>query len=252
MAQNLRQPEILDLARQHGRVTVDGLAAHFGVTVQTVRRDLSELADAGRLARVHGGAVLPSGLSNIAYQDRRRLNAEAKATIATDTAKLIPNGASLFLNIGTTTEAVAQALLHHESLLVVTNNMNVANILIENTGCEVIVAGGTVRPTDGGLIGHMTLRMIEQFSLDFAVIGCSAIDARGDILDFDTAEVSVSQTMLARARSSILVADHEKFARHAPARIANLKEVDHFVTDHPLPLALQASPTQGSAKPHTR
>ena len=165
---------------------------------------------------------------------------------------LSPDGASLFLNIGTTTEAVAQALLHHESLLVVTNNMNVANILIENTGCEVIVAGGTVRPTDGGLIGHMTLRMIELFSLDFAVIGCSAIDARGDILDFDTAEVSVSQTMLARARSSILVADHEKFARHAPARIANLKEVDHFVTDHPLPLALQASPTQGSAKPHTR
>ena len=238
MQQNFRHSEILEIARREGRVTVENLADRFGVTVQTIRRDLTDLTEAGRLTRVHGGAVLPSGLVNIAYQDRRGLNANAKARIAQRVADLIPNGASLFLNIGTTTEEVAQALVHHEELLVVTNNMNVANILTTHPGCEVIVTGGTVRPSDGGLIGHMTLRMIEQFSLDYAVIGCSALDVDGDVLDFDVAEVSISQTMLARARNSMLVADHDKFLRNAPARIAALENIDVFVTDKAPPGAL--------------
>ncbi|WP_049645598.1 DeoR/GlpR family DNA-binding transcription regulator [Candidatus Rhodobacter oscarellae] len=238
MPQSFRQPDILEIARRDGKVTVDGLAEHFGVTVQTIRRDLAELAEAGRLSRVHGGAVLPSGLSNIAYQDRRGLNAQAKAQIARRAAELIPDGASLFLNIGTTTEAVAQALLHHERLLVVTNNMNVANILMGNPGAEVVVAGGTMRHSDGGLIGPMALRMVEQFSLDCAVIGCSALSESGDILDFDLGEVSVSQAMLQQSARKILVADGSKFSRKAPARIARLDEMDHFATDADLPAVL--------------
>jgi len=230
-----RQSEILDIARQQGRVTVDGLAAHFGVTVQTIRRDLSDLADSGQLDRVHGGAVIRSGVRNIGYQDRRGLNPEAKTAIAARAATLIPNGSSLFLNIGTTTEAVAKALLQHEGLLVVTNNLNIANILAANPDCEVVVAGGTLRRADGGLTGHLTMRVIEQFKVDIAVIGCSALDVAGDVLDFDVAEVSVSQTILRHARKTMLVADQSKFQRTAPARITSLTELDAFVTDAPLP-----------------
>jgi len=235
MSQNFRQPDILDLARQHGRVTVEGLAAHFCVAVQTIRRDLTELAESGQLERVHGGAVLPSGVRNIGYSDRRGLNAEAKVAMARRAAAMIPNGSSLFLNIGTTTEAVAHALLNHEALLVVTNNLNVANILAANADCEVIVAGGTLRRSDGGLTGHLTMRVIEQFRVDLAVIGCSALALDGDVLDFDVAEVSVSQTILSRARAAMLVADHSKFQRTAPARITSLENLDSFVTDAPLP-----------------
>ena len=158
----LREPDILNIARTEGKVLVEDLARRFGVTVQTIRRDLSDLADAGKLERVHGGAVLPSAVSNIGYEDRRGLHDAAKADIARRCAEAIPDGASLFLNIGTSTEAVARALLHHTNLMVVTNNMNVANILVANTDCQIMVAGGMLRRSDGGLVGDMAARSIEH------------------------------------------------------------------------------------------
>jgi len=238
MPQSFRHPEILATARRVGKVTVEGLAAQFGVSVQTIRRDLSDLADEGVLQRVHGGAVLRSGVQNIGYEARKALNADAKRAIAEACARDIPDGSSLFLNIGTTTEAVAQALIHHDGLLVVTNNMNVANILIGNPKCEVIVTGGTVRRSDGGLIGNLTERMVSQFKFDIAVIGCSAVDADGDLQDYDLQEVSVSQTAIAHARRKVLVADRSKLERTAPVRIASLEEIDAVYTDANLPALL--------------
>lgn len=240
MSQTIRHPEILGLARRDGKVTVEHLATHFGVTLQTIRRDLSDLADAGRLERVHGGAVLPSGTINIGYEDRRGINAEGKSAIARACAAQIPEDSAIFLNIGTSTEAVAAELVHHRNLLVVTNNMNVANILAQNRECDVIVTGGTLRKSDGGLIGDITKASILQFKFDIGIIGCSAIDADGDILDFDVQEVGVSQAILMRSRRRVLVADHSKFKRTAPARIASLSEIDTFFTDRPLGRDLQA------------
>jgi DeoR family glycerol-3-phosphate regulon repressor len=238
MSQSFRHPEILEIARRDGKVTVEGLARHFSVTLQTIRRDLSDLAEAGRLERVHGGAVLPSGVANIGYEDRRGLNEEAKAAIAARCAAAIPEDASVFLNIGTSTEAVARALGAHRNLMVITNNMNVANILATNPDCEVVVAGGILRRSDGGLVGELTIEAIQRFKVDVAVIGCSALDAEGDLLDFDIREVSVSRTILRQARRCYLVADHSKFQRSAPARIASLSEIDSFFTDRPLSPAL--------------
>lgn len=240
MSQSFRQPEILDIARREGRVTVEGLAEHFGVTLQTIRRDLTDLAEAGRLDRVHGGAVLPSGTSNIGYEDRRSLNTEAKAAIARRCAADIPDDCALFLNIGTSTEAVAAELLNHRDLLVVTNNINVANTLAANPACTVIVAGGSLRRSDGGLVGPLTMETIRQFKFDIAVIGCSALDQDGDLLDYDIQEVGVSQTIIAQSRRTFLVADQSKFQRSAPARIAALADIDTFYTDAPLPAPLAA------------
>ena len=240
---NLRHSEILGLARSVGKVTVDGLAAHFGVTLQTIRRDLTELAEAGQLTRVHGGAVLPSGTTNIAYQERRQWNAEAKARIAAAAAALVPENASLFLNIGTTTEAVATALLHHRGLFVVTNNMNVATILTANPDARVTVTGGRLRPADGGLLGPITTDTIARFKADIAIAGCSAIDAAGDLYDFDEEEVAATQAFLAHARQRIVVADASKLTRAAPARIGSLSDIDALVTDAPLPAPLSRAVT---------
>ena len=240
MSQNLRLPEIMDIARTEGKVLVDDLAQRFGVTVQTIRRDLAELDDAGKLERVHGGAILRSGTSNIGYADRRDLNAAAKRAIARTCAAQIPDGASLFLNIGTSTEAVARELLTHRDLMVMTNNLNIANILAQNTRCQVIVTGGTLRRSDGGLVGNLTEQMIRNFKCDLAVVGCSALDTDGDILDFDLQEVGVSQTIVAQARATWLVADASKFQRKAPARIASLSQVQRLFTDAPLAPALAA------------
>ncbi len=238
MALSIRQTEILDLARAEGRVIVDDLAGRFSVTSQTIRRDLSELAEAGLVDRVHGGAVLRAGVSNIGYDERRRMNAEGKAAIGRACAALIPDNSSMILNLGTTTEAVARELLGHRNLTVITNNMNVANILVANESCEVIVAGGNLRRADGGLVGDMAADFMAQFKVDFGVIGTSALDGDGDLLDFDASEVRVSRAILRQSRSRVLVADASKLTRRAPVRIASLVDLDTVVTDQPLPAPL--------------
>ena len=234
MPQSIRQSEIIQIIRSEGQVTVDGLAERFGVAAQTIRRDLTELDQAGRVRRVHGGAMLPSSIANIGYQERRSLHGLEKQAIAAACAADIPEGSSVFLNIGTSTEAVAHELLHHHDLMVVTNNINVANILAANPDCAVIVAGGELRRSDGGLVGTITRHAISQFKVDLAVIGCSALDDDGDMLDFDIQEVSASQTIIRQSRKVFLVADQSKFARTAPARIASLTEIDTLYTDKPL------------------
>ncbi len=240
LVSNFRQQEILELARKEGKVTVDGLAEIYDVTVQTIRRDLSELAETGRLERVHGGAVIPSGVVNIVYNERRRLNEDGKRAIAAACAASIPDGASVFMNIGTTTEAVARELLDHENLLVVTNNLNIANTLAANHSCEIILTGGVLRRADGGLVGGLTAEMVKQFKFDFSVLGCSAIDEDGDLLDFDGQEVLVSRSAIQRSRNVMVVADHHKFQRKAPLTICSLADVTVLFTDGELPKKLVA------------
>jgi len=240
MAQNFRQAEILARARAQGAVTVEDLAAHFGVTLQTIRRDLAELCDGGRLTRVYGGAVLPSGAVNIGYEDRRAINAFGKEAIAARLAADIPPDAALFLNIGTTTEAVARALTRHRGLMVVTNNLNVASIMAANPDAQVIVAGGLMRAGDAGLVGEVTLDTIAQFRPDFAVIGASAISEAGEMLDYDLREVRIARAMIAAARQTLLVADATKFRRSAPVCIADLSDIAAIYTDAPPPSALVA------------
>jgi DeoR family glycerol-3-phosphate regulon repressor len=226
-----RQHQILTLARQTGTVLVEDLATRFDVTPQTIRKDLNELCDGRMLSRTHGGAMLTSGVENVAYESRRQLAATEKQVIGLRTAELIPNDCSLFINIGTTTEEVARALVHHEGLLVITNNIHVATILMPCPKIDVIIAGGAVRRSDGGIVGEAAVDFISQFKVDHAVIGASAIDDDGAMLDFDFREVRVAQAIVSNARNVILVADSMKFTRSAPVRIGHLSQVDVFVTD---------------------
>ena len=233
-----RMQDILAIARELGRVSVDDLAARFAVTPQTIRRDLAELCDSRRLTRVHGGAMLVSGVENLAYDDRKLVSQPHKRLIGEAAARLIANDSSLFINLGTTTEEVARALGAHTGLLVITNNLQVAAGLHRFKGIDVILCGGTVRRTDGGLVGAAAVEQINQFRTDLAIIGTSAIDAGGTLLDFDIREVQVSQAIIRNARRVILVTDGSKFLRAAPARIAHLSDVDLLVTDRlPSPAA---------------
>lgn len=226
-----RQVEILAMARRQGRIGVDELATHFEVSPQTIRKDLNELCERRLMTRTHGGAVIASGVENVAYEARRFIAQAEKRAIGEAAAQLIPNNASLFINIGTTTEEVARALLQHEGLLVITNNLNVATLLYRQPKIEVVLAGGSVRRSDGGLVGSSTVEFIKQFKVDYAVIGASAIDEDGALLDFDYREVTVSRAIIDNARQVMLVADGLKFARTAPIRIGHLAEIDIFVTD---------------------
>lgn len=226
-----RRQAILELASQTGEVTVDELLRRFAVTPQTIRKDLNRLCEERLLARTHGGARLASSVENMSYEARRVLASDQKHAIGRAVAKLIPNDSSLFLNIGTTTEAVAQALLQHKNLLVITNNINVASLMRPYTENKVIIASGEVRSSDGGIIGEAAVDFINQFKVDFAVVGASAIDADGSLLDYDFREVKVSQTIMSNARHVILAADSSKHERDAPVRIGHVSQVHSFVTD---------------------
>lgn len=228
----MRQAQIVELARKKGGVTVEQLVEAFDVTPQTIRKDLNLLCDRGALKRTHGGAMHPSGVENVEYEARRQIATDEKQAIGRAAAALIPDNASLFINIGTTTEAVSQALAEHRGLMVITNNINVANRLRVAPSMEVVIAGGVVRSSDGGIVGEAAVDFIRQFKVDFAVIGVSAIDADGALLDFDFREVKVAQAIIANARHVILVSDSSKFARTAPVRIGHLSQAHTFITDH--------------------
>lgn len=229
--ESFRKSQILELARHEGQVLVDELAARFEVTTQTIRRDLSELAEDGRLERVHGGAIMPASLRNPGYRARRILQDNAKQSIARLCAKQIPANASVLLNIGTSTEAVARALLGHENLTVITNNLNVGDILSQSDSCTIIITGGRLRRDDGGLVGDLTTETIRQFKVDYAIIGTSALDADGNLLDFDLQEVRASRTIIECSARTFLVADKTKLERSAPVRIASLRDLDAIFTD---------------------
>ena len=234
-----RQQKILILARERGRVEVEGLAESFAVSPQTIRKDLNVLCDRRLLQRVHGGAIVGSGIENVSYEARRLLAPLQKKEIGRKAAELIPDHSSLLINIGTTTEQVAQALANHRGLLVITNNINAVTIMKDFPGVEIIIAGGQVRRSDGGIVGDAAVEFINQFKADYAVIGVSAIDEDGALLDYDFREVRVAQAIIRNARHVILVADAMKLARSAPIRIGHISQINTLVTDENLPEKLE-------------
>ena len=257
MNSNPRQLKLLNTVRARGSITVEQLAEMLEVTLQTVRRDVQRLADEGLLTRFHGGVRMPSSTTeNIGYQQRETLHAEGKARIARAVAARVPNDCSLILNIGTTTEAIAKALLQHTGLRVITNNLNVATILSDNPNCEVIVAGGSVRLRDRAIVGEATVDFIRQFKVDIALIGVSSIEADGTLRDFDLREVKVAQTIIAQAREVWLAADASKFNRPAMIELGKLSQIDCLFTDAepppPFPELLERAQVRCEIAPPSR
>lgn len=226
-----RQKEILELVKVEGRVFVDDLVEKFDVTPQTLRADLKFLSKNNKLIRFHGGAQAIDGRVNVEYEARRQIAAPQKIAIGKAAAEIIPNNASLFVNIGTTTEAFSDALIEHEGLMIITNNINVASSLRLAVKNEMIMAGGVVRASDGGVVGEAAVDFINNFKVDYAIIGSSAIDSDGSLLDYDFREVKVSQAIIENARHVILIADSTKLERSAPVRIGHISQIDTFITD---------------------
>ena len=226
-----RQNEIIEIARAVGRVDVDELASRFEVTPQTIRRDLNGLCDRNILMRTHGGAVVSSSVENLSYEARRQIAAGSKHAIGIAAAALIPDNSSLFINVGTTTEEVAKALTNRRELLVITNNINVALTLHPYPALKVVIAGGPVRPSDGAVVGAAAVDLIRQFKVDSAIIGASAIDEDGTLLDFDPLEVTVARAIIENARRVLLVCDATKVARAAPVIIGHMAKIHTFITD---------------------
>lgn len=236
MKQSIRHQKIIELVNQYGYLSTEDLVSKLEVSPQTIRRDLNILAELDLIRRHHGGAASPSSAENSDYIDRKQFFSSQKNRIAQEVAKLIPNGASLFIDIGTTPEAVANALLNHERLRIVTNNLNAAHLLRQNETFDITMAGGSLR-MDGGIIGEATVNFISQFRLDFGILGISAIDSDGSLLDYDYHEVQVKRAIIESSRQTLLVTDHSKFTRQAIVRLGELSDVEYLFTDE-VPLSV--------------
>ena len=235
-----RPKKIIDLVRGQGFVSIDTLARHFDVTPQTIRRDINRLAADGLLRRHHGGVDLPLSAENSPYSARQVMCLAEKRRIANLLARHIPDKASCFISIGTTSEEVAKRLVDRRGLRVITNNLNVAVILGGNESFEVLMAGGLVRSRDRCTTGPATVDFIGQFKVDFGVIGVGGIDAEGSLLDFDYRDIRVAQAIIANSRTVFLAADQSKFGRNAMVRLAPLEAVNALFTDrHPSPQFMQ-------------
>src|SRR3546814_468630 len=208
-----RRGRIREIVAERGYASIDELVQLFAVTPQTIRRDINSLAERGELKRYHGGAGLSSSVENAPYDRRRLAFDDEKAACGRRVAAEIPDDSSLFINIGTTTEAVARALLEHSGLRVITNNLNVAQILTGNPTFEVIIAGGVVRNRDGGIVGESATDLIQQFRVDIGVIGIRGIAEDGSLLDFDSREARVARSSVSNSERGFLCADSSKFGR---------------------------------------
>jgi len=226
-----RHQKIVKRVQTLGYVSIEDLAGQFKVTPQTIRRDINALEQQGLVKRYHGGAGLSTSVENIGYTTRQVLCLKEKRTIAQMVAARIPHRASMFINIGTTTEEVAKELYKKEGLRVITNNLNVAVTLARNPDIEIFMAGGVVRNKDCGITGHSTLDFIRQFRTDFCIIGISGIGKNGELLDFDYREVRVAQAIIENSARVMLVADHTKFGRNAMVRLGDLSEINELFTD---------------------
>lgn len=232
---NQRQDQIIALVRERGYASIEMMAEQFGVSQQTVRRDIIYLSEQNLLQRHHGGAGLPAGIDRLAYSNRKIRNAREKSTIGRAIANEIPNGATLFMDIGTTMEAVAEALLQHEGLRVITNHIGVVSIFCENTDFEIILSGGLVRNRDRAVTGETTTEFLKKFRVGYGIFGIGSLTDDGQLLDYDYRDAQASRAALAISRQKFVAADHSKFNADAMMPFASIGEIDALFTNNAPP-----------------
>ncbi|MEU8779127.1 DeoR/GlpR family DNA-binding transcription regulator [Streptomyces sp. NPDC048606] len=227
-----RQHRIVRLAQERGRVDVPALAEEFGVTQETVRRDLSALERAGLLRRVHGGALPAGGLRlEPGLAERDSTAAAAKDRIARAALALLPERGSLLLDAGTTVSRLAALLPLESTLTVVTNALPVAARLAEHPELDLHLVGGRLRRRTQAAVDAWALRDLADIEPDVAVVATNGFCARSGLTTPDLAEAAVKRAMVTGAHRVVLVADSTKYGVRHFARFATLDQVDVLVTD---------------------
>lgn len=235
MPRPARQNAIMQELAERGACSVADLSQRFGVSTETIRRDIKEMAVDGLLRRVHGGATLPSPLREASFDQRMREHAEAKQAIARLAAGQVRNGDTLMFDTGTTTAYVARALTDHRDLLVVTNSLEIARTLAGRNGNRVFMAGGEVSPDGGAALGPSASAFVGRFRVRTAFLSVGAVDPEGGLMVYDLAEADYSRAVLESAERTVVVADRSKLNRRALVKVCDLGDIDALITDLPPP-----------------
>jgi DeoR family transcriptional regulator, glycerol-3-phosphate regulon repressor len=225
-----RQKRILETTEKRGFVTIERLAEEFDVSTQTVRRDIIFLSEAGHLQRFHGGAgaIGRSETLRLDHSRKEHLSVADKESVAEEAAKLISDGASLFLDVGTTAEFTARRLNNRNGLTVFTNSIRAA-LAFDPKRHHVTVLGGRMAGKDGSLVGEEIVMELNGLRIDYALIACSGVDAKGRVMDFDLSKIAVKKAAMIAASEKLLLATPNKFNRTALSTIAMLSEFDLVV-----------------------
>jgi DeoR family transcriptional regulator, fructose operon transcriptional repressor len=233
-----RQREILLLARAEGRVDVVALAGHYGVTTETIRRDLTVLERAGTLRRVHGGGIPVERLGfEPALATRDSVLTVEKERIAKAALAEVPDDGAILLDAGSTTRRLVEVLPTDRELTVVTNSPPLATLLASRPTTSVIMLGGRVRGRTLATVDDWSLRPLQHLHVDVAFMATNGISVEHGLTTPDPAEASMKRAMMAAARRTVLLADHTKVGNDYLARFGSLEDVDLFITDSGLDTA---------------
>ena len=231
-----RRRQMLSIIEEQGFARVADLSARFGISEVTTRGDLDALAEALAVQRVHGGAVAEQRSSNTerAFEASLLDSADEKHRIGRRAAALVESGQAVLLDVGTTTTAVAEALLARDDLrdvVIITNALNIALLLEPGIPrFTVIVTGGTLRPLQHSLVDPLSGTVLDHVRADVAFIGCSGVDARAGVTNINLPEADAKRRMIATAARTIVVADSSKLGVAQLSRVVSLAEVDTLVT----------------------
>ena len=228
-----RRDTILDLVQERGVISVGALAEILDVSTQTIRRDIDELCATEGLRRRHGHVELAEDRLNTPFDQRTDTNFTAKRAIGQAASRLIPDGATLFISIGSTALAVANALRARKELTVITNNLSAAMALSAEASNRIIIPGGELRLPDRDMLGDDVVSFFGRYRADYGVFGAAGVATDGRLLEFHSAEVRASERIRLNSGTSILVIDHSKFGRLAPALGPDIAEIDRVVIDRP-------------------
>ncbi|HEX9999259.1 MAG TPA: DeoR/GlpR family DNA-binding transcription regulator [Actinoplanes sp.] len=232
-----RKAQLAAYVADTGQVTVGELAERFGVSIDTVRRDLDQLSADGVLVRTYGGAVSLATISRTdrAVDQRLTIQEQEKEKIAVLAAALVQDGSTIMINGGTTTLAVARNLGQHRDLTVATNNLLLPGALPPTAIRDIYLFGGAVRTLTLATIGPVSLRAHGgaelDISCDLAVIGVGAVAADAGYTTSNLAEAAMMREMISRAARVAIVADSSKFGRRLFAQVSELSTADYLITD---------------------
>ncbi|MGD0640130.1 MAG: DeoR/GlpR family DNA-binding transcription regulator [Roseiarcus sp.] len=231
-----RQADILQAVREHGSRSIVDLAARLSVSTETIRRNIQALVESGALLRFHGGVMVPEQSQEPPFQRRMQVNRDAKRAVAAIVRDIVRDGDSLILDNGTTSVYVADALVNHSRLVVVTHSAEIACRLASRNGNRVFMAGGELRGEDAAAFGYSTLEFLAQFQVKYAFLSVGGITTAGELVDFHLFEAEFSRVAMKQAQETWVIADRTKFGREAPVKVCELSAVDVVVADEDPPL----------------
>lgn len=232
MSPKLRQAKIIDVVRQQGRTTVEELASVFSASRETIRRDLTALAETGKIQKIHGGAKLPQARGEGPFKQRMAENADAKRAIARKAANLVSPGDTIFIDTGSTTLTYADELADIDGLTVITNSSEIAKtVTAEKNDSRLILVGGVFDSDNQETCGPMAISQLGTFWANHAVITVGGIDAEAGVTDFNIDEAQVAQAMIAQSENLIVLADSSKFNRIGSFRVCTLDQIGYLVSD---------------------